>query len=179
MRINLFAGPGSGKSTTAARIFAQLKERQVSVEHVGEYVKAWAYKKQQIKKWDQIYLFGKQQQYEYRYLSAGVKNIVTDSPCFLSVVYSLFYGKQTAENIASALAMLCKEYDQDHPCLNIFLNRGDKPYVQEGRYQSYESAQQVDKFMKDTLWKYNKPFVEIDYKDKDAVLETVLKAVEK
>ncbi len=179
MRINFFAGPGAGKSTSTARVFAQLKERGVSVEHVGEYVKAWAYKKQQIKKWDQAYLFGKQQQYEYRYLSNGVKNVVTDSPCFLSVVYALYYGKKAGENMASALAMLCKEYDEDHSCLNIFLDRGDKPYVQDGRYQSYEAAKDVDKFMKETLWKYNKPFVELDYKDQDGVLAAVLKAVEK
>ncbi len=179
MRVNFFAGPGAGKSTTTARVFSQLKERHVSVEHVGEYVKSWAYKKQQINKWDQIYIFGKQQQYEYRYLSQGVRNIVTDSPCFLSVVYSLFYGRKSAENIASAVAMLCKEYDEDHPCLNIFLDRGSKTYVQEGRYQSYGSAKDVDKFMEETLWKYNKPFVKIAYDDKDLILETVLKAVEK
>lgn len=179
MRINFFAGPGAGKSTTTARVFAQLKERHVSVEHVGEYVKAWAYQKRQIKKYDQVYLFGKQQQYEYRYISQGVKNIVTDSPCFLSVVYSLYYGNQAGENIASAIAMLCKEYDEDHAALNIFLDRGDKPYVKEGRYQSYEAAKDVDKFMEATLWKYNKPFVKLDYRDQEGILKTVLSAVEK
>ena len=39
MRINLLAGPGAGKSTMAAWLFSELKRRNISVEHVGEYVK--------------------------------------------------------------------------------------------------------------------------------------------
>jgi nicotinamide riboside kinase len=179
MRINFFGGPGAGKSTTTARVFASLKERGVSVEHVGEYVKAWAYQKRVIQKWDQIYLFGKQQQYEYRYISTGVKNIVTDSPCFLSVIYTLKYQTDETSLLAGALADLSDEYDRDHPCLNIFLNRGVKPYVQEGRYQDYKAAQDIDKFSKDILKLYNKPFVEIDYLDHGKILDTVIKAVEK
>lgn len=179
MRINFFAGPGAGKSTTTARIFSQLKERGVSVEHVGEYVKAWAYQKRVIKKWDQIYLFGKQQQYEYRYLSQGVKNIVTDSPCFLSVVYTLFYQTDETSLIAGALADLSEEYDRDHPCLNIFLHRGSKPYVQDGRYQNHSQAKDIDKDMLRILKIYNKPVVELEYNDTNGILEAVLKAVEK
>ena len=40
MRINFLGGPSSGKSTTAAWLFAQLKDRQASIELVTEYVKA-------------------------------------------------------------------------------------------------------------------------------------------
>ena len=177
MRINFFAGPGAGKSTTTARVFSELKERGVSVEHVGEYVKAWAYQKRQIPKFDQLYIFGKQHQYEYRYLSQGVKNIVTDSPCFLSVIYSYFYQQPA---IGGAINTLVQEYDKDHPSLNIFLHRGDKPYVQEGRWQDLTAAKQLDVFMLEML-KHNYPnnLIEIDYQDKEKILSTVLSAVEK
>jgi len=37
--INLFAGPGAGKSTTAAGLFAEMKRANVDVELVTEYVK--------------------------------------------------------------------------------------------------------------------------------------------
>lgn len=178
MRINFFAGPGAGKSTTTARVFSQLKERHFSVEHVGEYVKAWAYQKRVIKQFDQVYLFGKQQQYEYRYLSTGVKNIVTDSPCFLSVVYGDYYGDKNSK-VPQAIAAICKEYDAVHPCLNIFLDRGDKPYDQDGRYQSYEAAKNIDSFMLSTLEKHNMPIVKLDYKDQEGILKAVLSAVEK
>jgi len=134
MRINLFGGPGSGKSTTAARVFSELKEKKTSIEHVGEYVKSWAYQRRTIKKFDQVYLFAKQQQYEYRYLSCGVKNIITDSPCFLSYIYGAKYNEDP--KIANALLQLSKIYDEDYPSVNIFIHRGEKDYVPEGRYQT-------------------------------------------
>lgn len=180
MRINFFAGPGAGKSTTTARVFSQLKERHFSVEHVNEYVKSWAYQKRSIKKFDQVYLFGKQQQYEYRFLSSGVKNIVTDSPCFLSVIYAQKYATDTSEEVANAIRMLCREYDKDFPCTNIFLHRGAKPYVQEGRYQDYAAAQELDNFMLKILKEtYPDNLIEVDYQDKDKILEIVIGAVEK
>ena len=175
MRINFFGGPGSGKSTTTARIFSDLKSAGRSVEHVGEYVKSWAYQKRDIKKFDQVYLFGKQQQYEYRYLSSGVENIVTDSPCFLSVVYSLKYNQD--RRMADALAALCKIYDEEHPSVNIFLLRGDKPYVAEGRYQSYEEAKELDQFMFKTLQEYY-PFnlIPVDYTNQAEILDIAMTA---
>ena len=86
MRINLLAGPGSGKSTTAAWLFSELKIRHISVELITEYVKSWATQKRQVTTFDQVYLFGKQMQYEYRFLNNGIKNVVTDSPLILSCV---------------------------------------------------------------------------------------------
>ncbi len=177
MRINFFAGPGAGKSTTTARIFSELKERKISVEHVGEYVKAWAYQKRHINKWDQVYIFGKQQQYEYRYLSQEVKNIVTDSPCLLSSIYSSFYK---SPEISKAVLDLCREYDKDHPCLNIFLDRGDKSYVQEGRYQSLDGAKELDSYILYFLERYcGDNLVKLNYADKAGILKAVLEAVEK
>ncbi len=177
MRINFFGGPGSGKSTTTARVFSQLKELGISVEHVGEYVKSWAYQKRGVKKWDQLYLFGKQHQYEYRNLSAGVKNIVTDSPCFLSVIYGHFYGSHD-DPIATSIARLHAAYDADFPSIHIFLDRGNKPYDPVGRYQDYETAKAVDEFTKKTLTRYGMKFIELDYQDKSGILAAALKAVD-
>lgn len=132
-RINLFGGPGSGKSTTAALLFAALKQRNYSVEHCTEYVKRWVYLKRAVNKHDQIYLFAKQQQAEYSCLNNGVQLIVTDSPCFLSYCYA---SKQEDGGITEALRLLNCSYDNDYPPINIFLNRGDKVYHQGGRWQT-------------------------------------------
>lgn len=179
MRVNFFAGPGAGKSTTTARVFSQLKERGYSVEHVGEYVKSWAYQNRSIKKWDQVYLFGKQQQYEYRFISRGVKNIVSDSPCFLSVIYALYYGENKDSKIPDAIAKLCNEYDSDFPAVNIFLNRNNKEYISEGRYETAEQARQIDSFMKGTMNIFKVKYTELDYQDKEGILETVISSIEK
>ncbi len=177
MRINLFGGPGIGKSTTAAWLFSQLKERHISVEHVGEYVKSWAYQKRKIHKFDQVYIFGKQQQYEYRYISNGVKNIVTDSPCFLSVIYSGYYK---SEGISRAISALCAEYDADHPSFNLILDRGNKQYHQEGRWQTEKEAKEIDTLIhRQVLASYPYSSMKIPYTSRDLILEEVLKRIEK
>jgi tRNA uridine 5-carbamoylmethylation protein Kti12 len=137
MRINLLGGPGSGKSTTAAWLFSELKRKLVSVEHVNEYVKAWAYANRPVDHYDQIYFMAKQMQYEYRFLKNGVKNIVTDSPVDLSIVYA-------PEHLKPAMRLMCQTYNKDFDFVNIFIARGDKPYVQEGRYQDKKCAMEVD-----------------------------------
>lgn len=137
MRINLFGGPGSGKSTTAARLFSDLKTQGKSIEHVGEYVKSWAYQQRKVGKFDQIYVFGKQLQYEYRFLNAGVKNIVTDSPLLLSTVYA-------PVGLRGPIKSLLNQYEKDFPSINVFIDRNGKKYDPAGRYQTEEQAKELD-----------------------------------
>lgn len=174
MRFNLFGGPGSGKSTTSAWLFSEMKRKLLSVELVTEYVKAWACQKRSIRGFDQVYLFGKQMQYEYRFLSSGIKNIVTDSPTFLSPVYAKLYMPNT--DVWKHLIGINKEYDNEQPFTNIFLIRGDKPYVQEGRYQDHEGAKAIDLLIRDMLEEYYpNQTLYIPYQDSAKVLEEVLK----
>lgn len=178
MRINLYGGPGSGKSTTAAWLFSELKLRGYSVEHVNEYVKGWAYQGRKVKRFDQIYLFGKQHQSEYSVLTNGVKNVVTDSPLILPCLYGEIYcGKE----ISIPLEMLVKEYDKHYPCLNIFLDRGKKTYVQEGRYESYEKAKEIDRLTKDKLVEFygENGYKIFSYQDRSGILEVVEQAIDK
>jgi hypothetical protein len=137
VRINFFGGPGAGKSTTAAHVFARLKRELVSVELVSEYVKAWAYRKQPVDFYDQFYIQAKQMHYEYRFLKNGVKNVITDSPVALSHVYA-------PPSLAPALKLVSDTYDKDFDSYNIFLVRGDKPYVASGRYQDKTRAIEID-----------------------------------
>lgn len=139
-RINIIGGPGLGKSTTSAILFGELKKRNHSIELVSEYVKSWAVQKKQINLFDQNYIFGKQQQYEYRYLSHGIQTVITDSPTLLSTIYTEYhFGKSWAEPLILADNL----YETKYPSINIILKReGD--YVTEGRYQNEDAAIEID-----------------------------------
>jgi adenylate kinase family enzyme len=89
-RICLFAGPGSGKSTLAAKIFAALKEQQIQVELINEYIKTWAYTGKVPKSYDQLYVFAKQLNSEDVILR-HVPLLITDSPLLLNSAYPLHY----------------------------------------------------------------------------------------
>jgi hypothetical protein len=168
MRINLLAGPGSGKSTTAAWLFSELKIRHISVELITEYVKSWATQKRQVTTFDQVYLFGKQMQYEYRFLNNGIKNVVTDSPLILSCVYADYYYPEM--KLGQHLLEIMHKYESQYPSLNIYLERKDKPYNQEGRYQTYEEAKRVDELVKEAIHKYLPNVHYVDYNDRNGIL---------
>lgn len=177
-RINLYGGPGSGKSTTAARVFSEMKDRKISVEHVSEYVKSWAYAKREVKEFDQVYIFAKQQQYEHRYLSHGVKNVITDSPTFLAVYYA---DRYISKEMSDAIWNLCDLYDKKYPVFNIFIDRGEKSYVSEGRYQTEEEAREMDNGIWEKLISLYPPEMccRMNYLDKDAILAKVLEVCDK
>ena len=176
MRINLYGGPGSGKSTMAAWLFSQAKRHGFSVEHVGEYVKSWATANRKVHEFDQVYLFGKQTQYEYRWLNNGVKNIITDSPTLLGPIYTEHYF---GEELADPLYTLCELYDVAHPEINIFLERNDKPYDPNGRYQTEEQAKAVDMLIRDKLAEYGKLVHYVDWNDEKLLLDIILSSLDK
>ena len=178
MRLALHGAPGAGKTTTAARLFSELKERHYSVEHVAEYVKSWAYQGRTPEGFDQVYIFGKQMQYEYRFLKYGVKNIITDSPPFLSGWYAQkYFGQEMADHIWA----LCDMYDKQFPVFNIFIDRGSKPYDPAGRYQTEEEAKEFDAEILRSLYDHypaNRIAI-IPYDDKEAMLAKVLEVCDK
>lgn len=126
-----------------------------NIEHCTEYVKSWAACKREVKLFDQIYLFAKQQQSEYRLLSSGkVDHIVTDCPTFLSVIYAMKYCN---EKMADAINQLNLLYESTYPSLNIFLERTDIPYTTPGRYQTKTEAIEIDHDIKNTFDHYAIP----------------------
>lgn len=57
--INLWGGPGCGKSTTMARIFSELKVKGYNVEMVSEFAKDLVYEKRDETMKDELYIFAK------------------------------------------------------------------------------------------------------------------------
>ena len=144
-RINFFAGPGAGKSTTAARTFAELKVRGHDVEHIPEYIKTWAHEGRAPKSYDQLYVFAKQLKSEDVILR-NVSCIVTDSPLLMNTTYSTLYNFQCAPD----LIRIAQQFDRDFPPLNLFIERS-VDYNPKGRYQSEQEAYDFDQFLLDFL----------------------------
>lgn len=176
-RINLFGGPGAGKSTTAAKLFSMLKERDYSIEHCTEYVKRWVYLKRQVAKHDQIYLLAKQQQMEYSCLQNGVKLIITDSPCFLSYFYSV--KSSNDPSLTEGIRRIVESYEKDFPSLNLFIHRGSKAFDPNGRYQTEEEARQIDSDLLEYLKFTYTNLVEVDYYKPEETLKIILENIEK
>jgi hypothetical protein len=86
--INFYGGPGIGKSTLAARVFAMLKTKGVKTELVGEFAKDLVYDKAYNVMADQHYLFAQQAHRLWRLAQSGVEVAVCDSPLLLNIAYN-------------------------------------------------------------------------------------------
>lgn len=176
-RICFYAGPGCGKTTTASDLFAHLKRDTVAnkvdmqFELCQEWVKQWAWEKRKIESWDQNFIFANQQRLEDVPLRNGVHCIVTDSPLLLSAAYA----RKTHVKSWQALITLAELHEETYPGLHIFLDRGDRPYVGKGRYESEEKARRMDDFLKGMLDLFigSERYVVMPYNDFDGILKFV------
>jgi len=141
--INLWAGPGAGKSTTAAGLFFLMKSAGYKVELITEYAKEKVYDGHFGTLSDQIYIFGKQQRRAKR-LVGQVEYAITDSPLLLSTLYN--------KDLSSSFDTLVKEEFDTYNNLNFFINRV-KPYVNVGREQTRDEAVELDTSLKGLLYK--------------------------
>jgi hypothetical protein len=146
--VNLFAGPGAGKSTTAAGVFFELKSRGVNCELAAEYAKDLCWEERHRTFTDQIYIFGKQYHRIHRLLGQ-VACIITDSPILLTPVYD---GEKRA-----TLEKLAVEEHNKMWTYNAFLKRR-KVFNPKGRNHDLEESQGLDMLIADMLWKHQVPF---------------------
>jgi len=143
IRINIYGGPGSGKSTVAAWLFGELKSLNIPCELAREYVKNWAYEKRKVENWDQVYIMGKQILEEHRLIKAGVEVIISDSPVALSCVYGRMYFKRNKKMIEGIDAIV-QGFLQECENVNVVLRRPES-YEEKGRYESKKAAERIDR----------------------------------
>lgn len=148
-RVSFFSGPGTGKTTTSSDVFARLKNRiihnnlDIQIELVQEYIKSWAWEGRKPKGYDQFYVCAKQLRREEIPLRNGVDLVVTDSPLLLQCAYARKYNCPYWQNLVA----ITEHFEKEYPSLNIFLDRGDRPYVAKGRYESHEQAKEMDNYI--------------------------------
>jgi tRNA uridine 5-carbamoylmethylation protein Kti12 len=150
--VNLFASPGSGKSTTASGLFYELKNRGINAELTGEYAKdlTWSHRHNCLQ--DQIYVFGKQHHRVWR-LQNDVDVVISDSPILLGLAYAESYPECFKQTVYWAF----NQYNN----INFLINRV-KPYNPKGRNQTPEESAQKHEVIKDLLYSFDVPYLEID-----------------
>lgn len=147
-RICLMAGPGAGKSTLAMRIASFLKAQGIETEYSVEWVKTMAFLKVPIAGYDQLYIMAKQMRQEDIILRNSGSIVVTDSPPLMTVVYA---AKKYHFNSWKALRDIALDFESNYRTLNIFVDRSDLEYSNEGRYENKDEAIEIDNSIKEFL----------------------------
>jgi pantothenate kinase-related protein Tda10 len=141
--VNLFGGPGVGKSTCAAAIFSLLKLHNVNVELITEFAKDLTWEGRYKALDNQIYVFAKQYHKMWR-VRNQVEVMVTDSPILLSQIYGACNANCFNEMILHAF----NEFNN----LNYVLVRTDKKkFNPVGRNQNEEESKIIDARIVDML----------------------------
>jgi hypothetical protein len=133
--INLFAGPGAGKSTIASDLFAEMKWQGHNVELINEVAKELTWEGHFNVLEDQLFVSAMQNRKLQRLLGK-VDWIITDSPLLLCSVYIPAHYKPSFNDM---MIDMWEQYDN----YNYFIER-EKNYVPIGRSQTEEQARGVD-----------------------------------
>lgn len=132
LNLNIWGGPGTGKSIITSELYAQLKKSGVSCEMAREYAKelTWA---GQIHLHEQLWISAEQHRRQ-AILQGRADVVITDAPVPQGV---LFAPLSYRESLLESLVALTKGWNS----LNILVNRTeDVPYEQAGRNESPEHA---------------------------------------
>jgi len=149
--INLFGGPGTGKSTTAAHLFALMKLKGINCELVTEYAKERVWEDLHLK--NHVAILAEQYTRLWR-LQGKVDYIITDSPLFLLQYY--------AKDVDGLFLDFSEELFHSFDNIDVFLNRVKK-YNPKGRLQNLKDAKKIDSFFRQFQYDF-----EVDADDKAA-----------
>lgn len=171
--VNLFAGPGCGKSTMATSIFSKIKKKsKFTCEYVSEYAKELTWKRDYVSLSDQYLVTGNQHNREY-ILNGKVDVVITDSPLLLGLAY---YNDDN-KKIKKLFTQLVYELFNQKNNLNFFIKRSKK-YDPIGRNQTEDEAHNIDKFIKNLLVDGNIPFDIINNTDENFVIKSIKERVQ-
>lgn len=154
--ISLFGGPASGKSTSAAGLFHELKKRHIECELVTEYAKDLVYSKDFMTLSDQLMVLAKQHHHWFK-LDDQLEYTVSDAPFLHSCIYLQEKDGFPAELFKKFVVELYKSYDT----INIFLEREESYYQEYGRLQNLEECLEIDSQIKSLLDENNIPYYSV------------------
>jgi len=145
--INLFGGPGVGKSTMASGLFYILKKNGHNVEYVTEQAKSFTWENRHTTLMCQPYVFAKQMRNIWR-LNGKVDYVICDSPLLLSYIYAdhSVWPKEFFDYVFAQF----NAFDN----INFLLER-NKKYVPIGRNEDESEAKLIDLEIESMLKEYS------------------------
>ena len=150
--INLFGGPGIGKSSIAAGITYKLKKNHITCDNPYEFPKLLAWDENHSAIADQLYVLANQHRGIVK--SYGkVDYIILDSPILLSLTYKNYYklddypSSLYGETFDKMVLDVFNQYDN----INIVLERTEGKHNDDERYQNLEQSKELDKVIENSL----------------------------
>lgn len=180
--INIIGGPGIGKTTISALLFARLKMEGYVCEYVQEYAKRLVWTKNYDKLNNQYFVTKKQYELLKEIRDNHIDFIITDGP----LLHGIYYNKNNVNNTSDIektekyILNCYKDFDN----INIMLQRvkrGNEMYEQEGRIQTEDEAKIIDEELKKILIKENISYelFSADNEAVDKILRYILEIIKK
>ena len=174
--INLFGGPGIGKSSIASGLTYKLKKKHITCDNPYEFPKLLAWDDNHSAIQDQLYVLANQHRGIVK--SYGkVDYIVLDSPILLSLTYRNYYkgteypSSLYGESFDKMVLDTFNQYDN----INIVLDRADGVHNNDERYQNLEESKELDVVIENSLIENNIPFhkIKVDDDTVDNIIELI------
>ncbi len=157
--INLFGGPGIGKSGIAAGLTYELKRKHISCNNPYEFPKKLAWDKNYPAIQDQLYVFANQ----HRGIAEcynKVDYIIIDSPVLFSTIYHSYYTKgYPAENYGQSFHNMVVDLHNNYDNLNILLKSTNTEINEAERFQYLKQYIAIDERCKSKLEEHDQPYV--------------------
>ena len=132
LHVNLWGGPGMGKTGVAQQVSGELKARGIRADYVPEYAKELV-RAGIILAYDQLEILAEQHRRE-KLCEDALQVVVTDSPLPLSLYHC-------ADQDRAAVEQLIDNRMRGWKVVNYFLERDlSESYETEGRYEDVEGA---------------------------------------
>jgi len=173
--LNLFGGPSSGKSTNGKLVSGILSAMGLKTELVEEYAKGLVHA-QHTNMFEQQELILAEQNKKQKILEKhNYDLVITDSPLLLINIYKDEYNlpKYPLE-FEEFIKWRFNTYDN----INIFLER-ELEYDENGRVQTEDEANRIEKKIKKYLDDNNYPYITIKSKKGLSTSKKIIKYLEK
>jgi tRNA uridine 5-carbamoylmethylation protein Kti12 len=146
--INVIGGPGIGKTTISALLFANLKIKGYVCEYVQEYAKKLVWTKD-FDTLNNQYSVSREQFRLLNQIDGHVDFLVTDGP----LIHGIYYNKYNMDNTSNVdkTEKYILECISKFNNINIVLERVDRKYEVDGRIETEEQAKDIDLILKHIL----------------------------